>query len=119
MKQIRNADDKSSCSLRSIETKILQTRQEADALTTAFIEAKSNLLRANIEKKMTEYEVLINDLMLQKAKIELERRLKVTKKDILNFVAELIQGDPNDKEFQKRIIDNLISLVYVYDSMIA
>lgn len=27
----------------------------------------------------------------------------------------LIKGDPNDKEYQKRIIGNLVFMIYVYD----
>ncbi|MDE7164306.1 MAG: hypothetical protein K2O04_02640 [Clostridiales bacterium] len=81
----------------------------------AFIEARNALLRANIEKKMNEYEILLNDLQGQKSQIELERGRKVTAKDILSFVAELIKGNPADKDYQRKIIDNLVFMVYFYD----
>lgn len=35
--------------------------------------------------------------------------------DLLNYIDELVKGDPNDKEYQKRIIDNLIYKVEFYD----
>ena len=73
------------------------------------------MLRANIEKKMNEYEILLNDLQGQKSQIELERGRKVTAKDILSFVAELIKGNPADKDYQRKIIDNLVFMVYFYD----
>lgn len=104
--------------LRSIETKIVNAKKEAAELTNIFIEAKSSLLRANIETKMSELEVLIKDLTLQKSMIELERGLKLTQQDIIDSVAELIDGDPNDKDFQKNIIDKLVGLVYVFDGML-
>ena len=110
----RTGDD----SLRSIETRIIKAQQDAEKLTAVFIEAKSSLLRANIEKKMSEYETLIKDLSLQKAKIELERGMKITKEDILGFIAELIIGDEDDKDFQRQIIDKIVGLVYVYDHLI-
>ncbi len=84
-------------------------------MTNAFIEAKSPLLRAGIEKKMQDYETLLSDLQTHKAQILLERGRKFTVKDILAFVAELLKGDPNDKDYQKQIIDNLVFMVYIYD----
>jgi DNA invertase Pin-like site-specific DNA recombinase len=101
--------------LRSIDTRIAQAKQEVENLTNAFIEAKSPLLRAGIERKMQDFETLLADLQAQKSQIELERGRKVTKQQILSFVAELIKGDPADKDYQKKIIDNLVLQVFVYD----
>ncbi len=101
--------------MRSIDTRIAQAKQEVENLTNAFIEAKSALLRSGIEKKMTEYETLLADLQAQKSQIELERGRRVTKQQILAFIAELLKGDPNDKEYQRQIIDNLVFMVYAYD----
>lgn len=47
--------------------------------------------------------------------MELERGYKLTKKDLLDFIDLLLQGDKNDKDYQKRIIDNLVSQVFVSD----
>ena len=64
---------------------------------------------------MSEYEVLLNDLETQKAQLELERGYKLTKKDLLVFIEELLKGDVNDKDYQKQIIDHLVSQVFVSD----
>ena len=64
---------------------------------------------------MQDYETLLSDLQTHKAQILLERGRKFTVKDILAFVAELLKGDPNDKDYQKQIIDNLVFMVYIYD----
>lgn len=67
---------------------------------------------------MQDYETLLADLQAQKSQIELERGRQVTKQQILAFVAELIKGEPTDKEYQRKIIDNLVFMVYVYDNEI-
>lgn len=77
-------------------------------MTTAFIEAKDVLLRASIEKRMSEYEKLIDDLESQKAQLERERGLRVTEKDLLAFIAELLKGNPADNEYRRQIIDNFV-----------
>ena len=67
---------------------------------------------------MQEVEILIKDLTAHKAQIELERGQKITKDKIIDFVAMLITGDPNDKEYQKKLIDHLVYKVYVYDDTV-
>ena len=92
---------------------------DVEKLTDAFVTAKSVLLQNSIEKKMADYEVLLNDLHGQKVKLELERGFKLTKKDILDFIEHILKSDNTDKEFQKRIIDILVSKIFVYDGRVA
>jgi len=102
--------------LKSVETRIANTRQEVEELATAFVAAKSQLLQATIEKKMLAIEILLDDLLTEKAKLEMERGLKMTKRDVLDFIGELLQGDPDDKEYQRKVIDKLVYKVYVSDT---
>lgn len=101
--------------IKAIQAKIVNVRKEVEELTKAYVKARNDLLRDTIEKQMEEYEILLNDLQEQEAKLELERGYKLTENDILDFLEIIIQGDPTDKEFQKHIIDNLVKWVYVYD----
>ncbi len=101
--------------LKSIQTKIANAQREVEALADSFVKAKSRLLQETIEKKMEEYEILLNDLKYQEALLELERGYKITKKDIIDFVAEWLKGDRNDKDYQQKIVDNLVSQVFVSD----
>ena len=105
-------------SLRSIEARIRHAQDEAEQLTNAFILARNDMLRANIERKMQEIEILIKDLSASKAQIDLERGKKFTKEKIIDFIAEMLKGDPADKEYQKQLIDNLVYKVFVYDDHI-
>ena len=104
--------------LKSIDGKIAKVQRDIDEMTTAFIEAKNALLRANIEKRMNDYEKLIEDLKSQKEQLERERGNQFTENDILEFVADLLQGDPADKDYQKKLIDNLVVKVFVGDGYI-
>lgn len=102
-------------SLKAVKTKIANVEKGIEEQSSAFIKAKSELLRNAIEKKMEEYEILLNDLKYQEAQLELERGYKISKKDIVEFIGELLKGDVNDKEYQRKIIDNLVSQVFVHD----
>lgn len=105
--------------IKSIDTRIAIATKEIEKAATAFIDAESRILRDTIEKKMKEYEILLADLQKQKSQLELERGQEITKDDILDFIAELLQGNPNDKEYQRKLIDNLVLSVLVYNDGIA
>lgn len=101
--------------LKSLETRIAKVKQDVEAQADAFVKAKSALLQSTIEKKMQEYETLLNDLTYQHALLELERGYKITREDMLDFVKLLLQGDVNDKNYQQKIIDNLVFAVISED----
>jgi DNA invertase Pin-like site-specific DNA recombinase len=102
-------------SLKSIEAKIVQAKREIEEITDSFIKAKSELLRTTIEKKMTEYEILFDDLLTQKSKLELERGYRITQEDLVDFIADILTGDPTREEYQQSVIDNLVNRVVVSD----
>ena len=101
--------------IKSIRKRIADIQEEADAAANAFIEAKSPLLKQRIEKRMQECEVLLADLEKIKARLLLERGQKLTEQDIVAFVKIILQGDVEDLEFRRRLIDNLVYKVYVSD----
>ena len=101
--------------LKSIRKRIAEIQKEADAAANAFIEAKSQLLKQRIEKRMQECEVLLSDLENVKARLLLERGQKFNEQDIKAFVNMILQGDVEDIEFRRRLIDNLVYKVYVSD----
>ena len=105
--------------LKSIEVRITAAHKQVAEWSAAFVQAKSQMLRANIEKQITDYEVLINDLEMQKTKLELERGVRLTKKDIVSYVAEFLKADKNDTENWRRMVDVLIKKIYLYDTHIS
>ncbi len=101
--------------IKSVESKIAKVQKDIEEMTTAFIEAKNALLRASIEKRMNDYEKLIEDLQSQKAQLERERGKQYSEKDLREFIAELLKGNPDDKDYQKKLIDNVVTKVFVGD----
>ncbi len=101
--------------LKSIITQIANTKQKITDLSNAFVLAKNDLIRENIDTQVGEYGKMLEDLQLQKSKLELERGCRPTKKDLLEYIKVLINGNKQDKEFQKTLIDNLVYKVIVTD----
>jgi len=101
--------------LKSIQKRISDVEKEIDEQASAFVKAKSQILQNAIEKKMNEFEILLNDLKYQEAQLELERGYRLTKKDLQEFMLDFLVGDVNDKEYQKKVIDYLVWQVLVTD----
>lgn len=107
----RTGDD----GLKSIDAHIANINREVETMTNAFIHAQSELLQLTIEKKMREQEILLADLQKQKAQIMHERGQRLTVDKILDFITHLVQGNPDDQEYQRLLIDNLVLRVYIFD----
>lgn len=104
--------------LKSLDVRIRHAQDTMEQLTNAFVLARNNTLRNNIERKIDEQEILLQDLFASKAQLELERVKRMTKSDIIDFVKTLLKDDWNDKTFQKRLVDSLIYKVFAYDDSV-
>ena len=60
----------------------------------------------------------ITDLEKYKSQLEFEKKLNLNEKHIFAFVNKYVKGNLLDKGFQKRIIDNLVNCVYLYDDKV-
>ncbi len=101
--------------LKSLQTRIANIKKDVEQAAKAYIDAKSVILREAIEKQMMETEILLNDLIAQEKHLQMERGYKFTVDDILRFINNIISGDPTQKDFQKKIIDNLVKKVIMTD----
>ena len=109
--------------IKSLETQIGITQKQIEDTTQAFIEAvamKSEIMKKSCTKKIEELTILIEDLTEQKHQITFENGIQATTKDIVSFVNDFItpQSMESDIEYQKRLYDNLVNAVYVYDDKI-
>lgn len=105
-------------SLKSVEVKITSTKKDIKDLTAAYVKAVADgneLLIASCNEQSKELSVLLSDLENEYAKLELEKVLMITKKDILDFIYEITDGDIHDIDYQKFLIDRYVNSVYSYN----
>lgn len=104
--------------IRHITVECTRIQKEIDNAVNLMVSGVSPEVVKTLDKKIVELTAQLNDLTAYQAKLELERGLQVRREDIIKFVEEFIKGNPHDKEFQKRIIDNLVNAMYVYDDRV-
>ena len=101
--------------IKAVETRIVGVKKQIDDTLNSMIAAESVATKKLLDKKIEELSKLVEDLEMQKIALELERGLPITKRAIMEFISEFLDGNPTDKAFQKVIIDNLVVTVYAYD----
>lgn len=104
--------------LKRVQAERAKTQKEIDNAVNLLVSGVSPSVVKTLDKKISELTILLDDLTTHQSKLEIEQGLKITKDDIVSFVAEYIEGNPHDKEFQKRIIDNLLNAFYLYDDRV-
>ena len=103
---------------KAIEAKITHANRQIEATLNSLIVSESITTKKLLDKKINELTLQVEALELQKKQLEIEQGLPLTRQDLIEFIAEFTNGDPIDKEFQERLIDNLVTTVYLYDDQI-
>lgn len=104
--------------LKRLSAERTRVKKEIDNAVNLMVSGVDVATVRVLDAKIKELSALLSDLELHQTQLELEQGLKVTKRDIVAFVAEFIKGDLHDPKFQKRIIDNLINAMYISDDRV-
>lgn len=75
---------------------------------------QQGILTASTKNRLEELERLQNDIKVSILQAELEHP-KYSREDIVNWISRFKYGDPNDKAYQRQIIDTFINSIYVFD----
>ncbi len=108
----------SNTEIKRLTAERARVQKDIDNAVSLMISGVSPDVVKTLDAKIVELTALLKDLTEHQTALEFEQGLKIKKADIVAFVAEYIKGDLHDKGFQKRIIDNLVNAVYIYDNRV-
>lgn len=105
--------------LQSTEDTTLPVLRKQLADTNRGIENMLNaiqqgILTSSTKQRLEELENLREELKTSILQAELERP-QYTREDIVAWINQFKDGDPNDKAYQRQIIDTFINSIYVFD----
>ena len=72
------------------------------------------ILTSSIKERLDELEKLREELKISILQAELEKP-KYSREDIIEWISRFKYGDPNNKEYQRQIIDIFLNSIYVFD----
>lgn len=90
--------------IKRIKTDKKRIEQEIDNAVNYMIKGVTTDVLKTLDDKIVELTKQLNDLKNYQEELELEQKLKITKKHITDFIAEYIKGELHDKSQRKRLI---------------
>ena len=75
---------------------------------------QAGILTPSTKDRLDQLEARRSDLNISIMQAELTRP-KYTKQQIVEWISQFKYGDPNDRNYQKQIIDIFLNSIYVYD----
>ena len=75
---------------------------------------QQGIFTASTKQRLEELEKQKEELSLSITTAELKKP-KLTREYMEHWFSQFRYGDPNDREFQKRLIDTFVNVVFVYD----
>ena len=103
--------------IKSLEQQINHVQKQMEQALESMMVAESAVTKKMFDRKINDLGIDLENLETQHARLKLASRATITKESLMEFIAEFIDGDPHDKEFQEKVINRAINVVYVHDKL--
>ena len=105
--------------IKEIEKRIEKIDRDLDKCFNSFFNTESAELQRRMNEKAKSLELEKKDLQEELKKLKLVKIITHTKEDVKNLLAEYLDGNINDIEYQRKIINKFVNSVYIFDDKIA
>lgn len=102
--------------LDDLKKELEQIDRELDSTADALIKTGSPALIKRINEKAELLEQKRNTLAAEVSRLEIDRALQLTERDVRSYLESFRGGDLLDPEYRRRLINTLVNCVYVYDN---
>ena len=104
----------SDSGITDLEKAIAHIDRELDKLVDALIDTPK-AARARINDRITALDAQKSELETDLAQLRIAAGIRLTETEVLSWLHKFSDGNPDDPDFRKRLIDTFINAVYVYD----
>ena len=105
--------------IKEFEKKIEKIEQELDKCFTLFYKAENEELQKRMNDKANSLTIQKKDIQKEIKKLKMVQLITHTKEDVKNLLAEYLEGNINDIDYQRKIINKFVNSVYVFDDKTA
>lgn len=103
---------------KEYEKQIERINKELDKCFNMFFNADSEELQKRLNDKSKSLEIEKQDLQNEIKKLAMVQAMTHTKDDVKNILAEYLDGDKSDLNYQRKIINKFVNSVFVYDDKV-
>lgn len=105
--------------IKEYEKQIDKIESDLDKCFNMFFDADSEELKKRLNEKSKSLSIEKQDLQEEIKKLKLVQIITHTKEEVKNLLAEYLDGNINDKEYQRKIINKFVNRVFIFDDKIA
>ena len=103
--------EREDVTIPALRRQLAETEKGIDNMLNAI---QQGIFTASTKQRLEELEKQKEELSLSITTAELKKP-KLTREYMEHWFSQFRYGDPNDREFQKRLIDTFVNAVFVYD----
>ncbi len=105
--------------IQEYEKQLKKIERDLDKCFNMFFNADSEEMQKRMNEKAKSLEIEKQDLQAELKKLKLVKIITHTKDDVKNLLAEYIDGNIDDIDYQRKIINKFVNSVYIFDDKIA
>lgn len=102
----------------ALEQKIARIEGEIQNAMDAYLQAKSEAMRARFMARCEQLDVQKIDVEIDLSKLRITAAIRYTKEEVAAWLRQFCKGDPMDIDVRRRIIDVFANAVYLYDDKV-
>lgn len=107
--------DLTNTKIKEYQKQLNKIEREQDKCFDMVFNANTEEIKKRANEKSAELTILKQDLLKELKKLELAVGIKHTKQDLVNYLLLFIDGNYRDKTYQKKMINNFIHSIYIFD----
>ena len=111
--------DKTAIKIKECEKQIEKIEKELDKCFEMFYTAENIELQKRMNLKADSLTIQKQDILEEIKKLKLANKITYTKNDIINALSIYLDGNIEDINFQRKIINKFVNSVYLFDDKIA
>ena len=111
--------NKTTIKINEYEKQLKTIDRELDKCFNLFYKTENEEMQKRLNATADSYKIQREDIIEQITKLKLASHITKTKEDILEALSQYIDGNIEDIEYQRKIINKFVNSVFVYDDKIA
>ena len=105
--------------IKEYEKQLEKIEKDLDKCFNMFFNADNEEMQKRMNEKSKSLSIEKQDIQEELKKLKLVQVITHTKEDVKNLLAEFLDGNINDIEYQRKIINKFVNSVYIFDDKIA
>lgn len=111
--------NKTNLKIKELEKQISKIEKEVDKCFTLFYNTDNEDMQKRMNEKANSLTIQKQDLQAELQKLKIAQIITHTKEEIIECLSQYLDGNINDIEYQRKIINKFVNSVYIFDDKIA